>query len=84
MGDKDLGRTYEELVSDVMDAIGCISLPSPIDGWVEHCDLIIEGKKRGLSARQVHLAILKSIEASKYERVKHGRRIFYREIKTGA
>lgn len=73
--------TYDELVSEVLDSMGLINLPSPEDGWVELVDLVEAGKKRGKSGAQVRGALDRAAEKCQYERKKCGRRIFYREIK---
>ena len=74
---------YDRLVSEVLDAIGCVAMPSPADGWVELSDLFVKGKERGLSDAQIRRAMDWAVEEDEYERVKHGRRIFYREVRHG-
>jgi DNA-binding transcriptional regulator PaaX len=72
---------YDKLVSEVLDSMGLINLPSPEDRWVELPDLIADGRKRGRTDTQIRAAADRAVEAGTHERQKHGRRIFYREIK---
>ena len=75
----DKAVTYDELLSEVLDSLGLINLPSPDDRWVELTDLLADGRKRGRTDTQIRGAADRAVQKGTHERTKVGRRIFYRE-----
>jgi DNA-binding transcriptional regulator PaaX len=77
MADKDI--TYEDLMGELLNAIGAVKRPDPADGWVRLGDMIIKAQQeRGITDAQVRLALSKEYKSGLLERCTFGRDVYYR------
>jgi hypothetical protein len=77
MGAKNI--SYDNLLDDLLVAIGSEAEPDPADGWVKLTDMIVKAKtEQGLSDPQIRGLVDKQYAAGKLERRKFGLHVYYR------
>jgi hypothetical protein len=70
--------TREELLTELMDFVGCDAQPDPAERWVAWRDMVSEAKQRGKSVDQLRRMTGKRMAAGEIEKMRMGMDVYYR------